>query len=348
MKKPWIVLAALALAVGSRPLAADGVERTTTVSLAGVYYFGYQEGYDVDGRFSPPSSDVVPKEELAHDPDDPGRDIGYGWGSMGFMARLAHSIRRPFLVGSGPLLEGNSLVLDLSCELSPITIAAAAEAVLTPAAFVKIAAGASAGTGWSVGASNGLGRNLPGLEHDEIEREPLSGLVLSGWLSTTLQFDFAALWPGEWHHVVVAAGPKLEYRAFTNADSDTAWEWQEDHGENFNGWRLATSAFVGYRMPVRVDTAGLLVSTVQYLGRVRDRSPMDDAGGWGSDFVRVTIAPMAALAVSERARVTTILQLQTEPDYTDGTIGNRYFELRDYDGWYLYARRLVVSFGWRL
>ncbi len=342
------IIAALALALGlGASAAAEEVERTTTLSLVGAYYLGYQQGYNVDGCFAPPSYEVVPKEDLAHDASDPGRDLGYGWGSAGLMAGIAHTIRWPLLVGEGPLMEGNNLTLALSAELTPVSITAGAQVTVTPLAVTEIAAGAAAGTGWSLGSSNGLGRNLPGPEYDAVEQEPFSGLVLSGWVSAALQFDFAAVWPGDWHHVVVAAGPKLEYWTFTNADEDTAWEWQADHGENFNGWRLSTSTILGYRMPLRVDTVGLMVSTVQNLGRNRSRSPMDE-DGWGSDFVRVTISPLAAMGLSQRLRLTALLQMQTEPDYTDETIGNRYFELRQYDGWYLYVRRLVFALSWRL
>jgi hypothetical protein len=324
---------------------AEGIERSTTLSLTGAYYFGYRDGYDAGGWFAPPRTDVV--EGLPHDPDDPGRDVGNGWGEAGLAASVAHSIRWPFLTGEGPLLEGNNIELVLSGDLTPLTVAASAEATLTPAAVVEIAAGASAGTGWSLGSSNGLGRNLGGVEHDSVREEPFSGLVLSGWVSATLQFDFEALWPGDWHHIVIAAGPRLEYWTFTKADDDTAWQWQADRGENFNGWRFAASAFLGYRMPLKVDTAGVRVSTLQALGSQRDRSPMDE-GGWGSDFVQVSITPLASAALSERLRLTALLQMQTAPDYTEATIGNRYFELRDYDGWHLYLRRLVAVLAWRL
>jgi hypothetical protein len=73
-----------------------------------------------------------------------------------------------------------------------------------------------------------------------------------------------------------------------------------------------------------------------------------DEGGWGSDFVQVSITPLASAALSERLRLTALLQMQTAPDYTEATIGNRYFELRDYDGWHLYLRRLVAVLAWRL
>jgi len=340
-----LACAALALAAGTA--AADAAERTTTLTFQGAYYFGYQEGYGVDGGFAPVSYGVVPKEDLTHHGDDPGRDLGYGWGNAALKAGLAHSIRLPFLVGDGPLFERNSLKLTFRGDLSPVSVTASAEAVLAPIAFAEIAGGASAGTGWSIGFSNGLGRNLPGLENDEILREPFSGVVLSGWLSTTLQFDFAAVWPGDWNHVIMAAGPKLEHWTFTRAGEDEAWQWEADSGDNFNGWRLSTTAFLGYRMPLRVDTAGVLVATEQNLGRNRKRSTMD-SGGWGSDFVKVTISALANASLSERARLTVLLQLETEPDYTDATIGNRYFELRDYDGWYIYLRRVIFVVGYRL
>ncbi len=101
--------------------------------------------------------------------------------------------------------------------------------------------------------------------------------------------------------MVVAAGPKLEYWDFTGAGKDEAWQWEADLGDNFNGWRFSTQTFVGYRMPRRVEMVGVLVSTVTNLFWNAKRSPMDEPGGWGSDFVTVTIAPLVNVTLSDNA-----------------------------------------------
>jgi len=350
MQTIWrmLIAAACAAVVAAATAAADAPEQATTLAVRGVYYFGYEEGWGVHNGFAPVSYGIVHKEDLAHAADDPGRDLGYSWGNAGVGLALAHSLQWPFPTGDGPLLEGNSLKLTLTGELSPVSVTASAEAVLTPIAIAEIAAGASAGTGWSIGIGNGLGRNLPGADHDAILAEPFSGLVLSAWLAATLQFDFAALWPGDWHHVIVAAGPKLEYWDFTGAGKDEAWQWEQDLGDNFNGWRFSTQTFVGYRMPLRVQMVGVLVATTANLFWNARRSPMDDPGGWGSDFVTLTIAPTANVTLSDRARLSALVQLRTERDYTRETIGNRYFELRDYDGWFMYLRMVAAIVTWKL
>ncbi len=86
--------------------------------MRGAYYFGYEEGWGVHDGFAPVSYDIVRKEELTHVAGDPGRDLGYSWGNAGLGVALAHSLRWPFLAGSGPLLEGNNLKLDADAASS--------------------------------------------------------------------------------------------------------------------------------------------------------------------------------------------------------------------------------------
>jgi hypothetical protein len=349
MRKHNWALACVVFVLSSVAGAADDVQSRTTLSLQGAYYFSYLEGWGVHNGLAPVDYGEVPREDLTYNPAvDPGRDLGWGWGNAGLKVGVAHAMRWPLVPGPGPLLEGNNLKLTVSGGLSPVALTAKAEAVFTPIAVAEIALGGSAGTGWSIGVGNGLGRNLPGPQYREIREEPLSGLVLSSWLATTLQFDFEALWPGDWHHIAVSFGPRVEYWALTSASGDEAWQWEGDEGENFNGWRFVTRAFVGYLMPLKVDTAGVLVETMTYLDAVRRRSPMDDPGGWGSDFVTVTISPLVSVAISERTQLTMLLQIETARDYTSDTIGYRYFEYRDYDGWYLYLKRFSFALSHRL
>lgn len=318
-----------------------GIEHSNSLQVFAVYYFPDQEGYGVDGGFAPISYDVVPKDEAEHRDDDPGRDIGSTWGSVKANAVYAHTIKFPFLTGPGPLTKGNNLSIKLGGDLSPVSVNAMTEVKLTPVAFFNAAIGGKIGTGWNFfGLFNGLGRNLPGEKYTDPLSEPFSGAVIDIWASGTVQFDLAAVWPGEWHHVVTQLTPSIHWRGFTGAGPDTAWEYEADGGQNFNGFKFMGSYFIGYQMPIALNTIGFLLDTSQYIGEVAARSPMSE-GGWGSDFVTLTFGPLASITFSDTFSLAILAQFQNGKDYTDETIGNRYFEYREFESVYVDFYRIV-------
>lgn len=345
-KKLLILIVPLFLFCGTSVFTAEETEHSTTLQIYGVYYFPDQKGYGTDGGFLPVSYQVVPADDLTHVTDDPGRSIGSTWGSVQGNAVLTHTITVPFLVGTGPLTRGNKLSVDLFGELSPVSLNMGSKIALTPAAFFSTALGVKAGTGWGFfGLFNGLGRDLPGKEYSGPLTEPFSGVVFDLWFSTTLQFDLAAVWPGDWHHIVTQLTPSIHYRGFTGADSKTAWEFEADGGGNLNGFTFKGAYFLGYQMPIALDTVGFLLETSRYIGPVARLSPMDE-GGWGSDFTELTFGPIANISFTDLFALTFLLQFQTGRDYTDESIGNRYFEYREFDSIYVdfYRTGFILNF----
>ena len=321
----------------------EGTKRTTTLEIYGAYLFGNQEGFGIDGGYAPISYKEVPKEELSHNANDPGRGLGTTWGGIEGKVFLTHSIKVPFLVGEG-VFSNNNIEYRFSGELTPMSIIGGARIILTPIAFLKFSTGASVGTGWTIGSLNGLGRNLPGPDNEEPQTEPLSGVVYGFWFSGTFQFDLGAVVPGEWSHVVMAVTPKIEYKAFTGADADTPWEFEGDGGKNFNGWKFKSSWFLGYQMPIFINTVGILMETNQYIANNKKRSTKA-SNGWGSDFTAITFGPLANVKLSDKSSLTILVQFENAIDYSDATIGNRYFEYREYQDTYIYFTRIAFIYG---
>ena len=340
-----IVLLFFVFPVLIAPADEQEIEHRTNLQIQGVYYFGDQQGWNTDSGIAPISYEVVEKEQLTHRQNDPGRELGTTWGSVKAQAVLSHFITLPFLRAPGPLFSGNNIEVKFMGELSPVSLNATAAVKLTPIAFINAAIGAKIGTGWSFfGLFNGLGRNLPGEEYTAPLHEPLSGIVADIYASATFQFDAAAIWPGEWHHIVTQLTPSIHWRGYTGAGPDVAWEYEADGGMNFNGFKLRGSYFLGYQMPIALNTIGILLETDQYLGEVAEKSPIA-AGGWGSDFVEVTFSPVANITLSQSTSLSILIQFQNARDYTKETIGNRYFEYREYKGTYIDLYRIVFIFG---
>ncbi|HDQ14942.1 MAG TPA: hypothetical protein ENN41_09040 [Sediminispirochaeta sp.] len=325
-------------------LSAD-VESWKSMVVDLAWYPPNLEGYGTDG-FAPIDFSTVEAAELQQVVGDAGRDLG----GSGYEGRVSanYFLRLPMMRGDSPLTEENNMLLQLRAELSPISIAGELRSVLTPLAVLKIENSLFLGSGWSIGELHGLSLNT---KEDPFAATPLGGLFLSYRAAATLQFDWAALFPGDWHHVVMVYNPSLQYRLYTGAASDEPWQWQADGGENYNGWYWGQNAVLAYQTPALelLNTAGLLLETRQRITRRQD-SPMDE-GGWGSDFMEIYIAPILVLDLGESQGLTLQFQFARGRNYTDESIGNESFlnrQVMEEDPTYWYFRRIALSYALEL
>jgi len=326
--------------------AAEEVERSTSLSIEGAYYIDDNKGFGVsDGGFAPISysPEPLPGSYVSIGNDD-GRDLGSGWGAAEIQALLTLRIVVPFLAGAGDLTSGNNVSFAITGALTPVSTRLELRATLTPVAFLNIFVGSMLGTGWDIGLFNGMGLNAGG--SGVPESASFRGIVLESWIGGTFQFDLAALVPGDWTHVVTLVSPKLQYAWFSAADKGDAWMWEVDNGENFNGFMFYGTYFLGYQMPLVLNTAGILVETEQNLGYVRDLSTMD-SGGWGSDHVLITVSPVFNFTLSESSSLAVLFQFRRERlyDESDDSIFANYYENRHTVGTYWDFYRIAFSYG---
>jgi hypothetical protein len=336
-----LIALVLAAAVAPAPrLAAEEVERSTSFAVEAAYYLPDLEGYDraTDGLvgiggFAPIHYGLYPA-----DPPPGERSLGSGWGPAEIQFLLRHRIEIPVLTGPGALTADNNLRLSLTAALTPVSVRLETEATFTPIAFLNLFAGAMAGTGWNIGLFDGLGLNTGTQDNTSFE-----GVVLDPWLGATFQFDLGARIPGEWTHVVTLLRPAFHYTWFSAAGRGEAWMWEADEGLNFNGWTLLGSYFLGYQMPLVLDTVGVLLQTEQYLGRVARLSPMDS--GWGSDFVLLTLSGLTSFTLSERSSLAVLVEFRRQRLYSRATIFDSFYGNRSYVGAYWDFWRLAFSYS---
>lgn len=133
-----------------------------------------------------------------------------------------YTIPVPF--GNNAFVKGNTLVIDNALELSPVSFSPMLSVSFTPVAFLVFSAGAKAGAGWNALGIQGMALlNNKTTEYESFD--PFTSLFLDGWASAAFQFDAAALWPGDWHHIVMLANYKTEYSCLTGADNGDVWKW---------------------------------------------------------------------------------------------------------------------------
>ncbi len=313
-----------------------------SLNVMGAYYFPNHGGLGTQG-WAPIDYSPI----LGHDAPNALRDLGSAWGSAEAKAAVSAEKTYPFLVGKGPLTSGNHLSVKGTFELSPVSVNGIAQVSLSPVAFLVLNAGSGVGTGWTLGSFQGLGVNPRGNDVSSVELQSFGGAVWRVWGAATLQFDTAALRDGPWNHVVFSATWRLEYRAYTGATDGTAWLWEADLGENFNGTTLYGTYVIGYQMPLTWNFIGLMAESKEWVGAVRDYGPMANSQ-WGSDFRTWQGGPLANFQLDGKNSILVLAQGKYSPDWTDATTQNRDFRTRVYQGGYWYFNRIAVSYTRKL
>ncbi len=230
---------------------------------------------------------------------------------------MAEHLSIPVLQGEG-LFSSNKLELSLSEELAPVSVNLLFDAVFTPIAFLQFTAGAQIGSGWPLALGsfglNGIGLNTTpsGAAATTISEEALTKLLYKFKFGGTFQFDLAAVVPGDWNHLVIQTHHEAYYRALAGVADTVSWEFENDGGDNRNGWNYYGSYFLGYQMPIFLNTVGAYVETDQKLYGI-------PGSAWGEDLLRFKLGPLFNFKFSEEFSVALLVQFRTDVNYVDGT-----------------------------
>jgi len=340
----FVVLAILLTLFDCYP-KEEKIPYKTQLRFFAAYYPPHHFGYGSKEGFAPIESGYI--ESLSHKENDPGWEVGKGWGSGEIKGQMSFSAKVPFLQKEGLLFSNNSLELKMINELSPIHYETVFSLDWTLISFFYLTIEQRIGTGWKFLSFNGLGRNSPGADKTSPKYESFSGIVSTQSFAGTFQFDLGSLIKSDFSHFVISATAKFRKRTYTLADDETAWQYQNDWGENFNGWQFTGTYFAGYLMPFSkfFNIAGIHVETEQHITH-KNRSIMKD--GWGSDFVMVRFGPLLKIELSDSFSLTTIIHFIKDKAWSDETIGNRYFEFRKYSGYYVAFDRIVFVIQYNL
>jgi len=239
-------------------------------------------------------------------------------------AGYTHTFIMPFLQGDGPLTQGNNIKFNLSGEVTPISLNGIFSTVWTPIAFLELTAGTRFGTGWPInlfgGDIYGIGLNLP----TGYDGSAFDSLMWKGYIGGTIQFDFAAIFPGDWNHVVFQSYHELNYHGSTRAQKGQAWFYESDDGENMNGFNYYFSFLLGYQMPIFLNTIAFQAEGELYLYDTPNRSI------WGDDLIRWYFASAFIFDVTEKFSIAVIAQFRTVRNFLTGT-ENLYYQDRIVD-----------------
>ncbi|MDL2230036.1 hypothetical protein LJC14_07295 [Treponema sp. OttesenSCG-928-L16] len=239
----------------------------------------------------------------------------------------------PFLRGEGPLTADNNIKTTLSADITPVSMNTSAEAVWTPAAFFNISAGAKAGSGWNIelfGSDiRGIGINRRGAGGEaEVKGSAFDGLLWRVKAGATFQFDLAALFPGDWNHVVFLTYHEWNYKGYTAASKGESWYYENDDGENMNGSNYYANFVLGYQMPIFLSMAAFMAEVEKYLYDTPGREL------WGDELGRWTLSGILNFSITENISAALLLQFRTRRNFSNGN---------NDDSQYYQDRRIVES-----
>ncbi len=265
-------------------------------------------------------------------------------------ATLNADIKIPTPLGNHWLLRDANLVFTPAFELSPVTVKMLFNANFTPLPFLSLSAGGSIGTGWHLFNWHGLaGLNKQKItwtngviDEDSIEYEdytPFSKWYYDFWAQGMFMFDFGAVFPGEWHHVIFTASYQILYKGLTGTKSDDIWEWQNT--VNYaNGLQYYASSILAYQMPLKLYRVGIMTELSGYV-----KNPYDDLGSndnYNATFAKLSFSPLAQVNLTDKDSLLIIAQIASRRSFEEDHEKEATEPYLSYDGYEWFFNRLAV------
>jgi hypothetical protein len=240
---------------------------------------------------------------------------------------FTHRITFPFLQGNSPFTANNNLAFAFACEVSPISVNGLAEAIWTPIAFLELSAGGRMGSGWPLNLLGndiyGIGLNQPGFFCKSVYNgKAFDGLLWKAQAGGAVQFDLAAIFPGEWNHVIGRSYHEINYKGYTRAKTGQSWYFEGDEGENINGFNYYGNLLIGYQMPIFLNLVGLLAEMDLYLYDTPGRKR------WGDDIIRWTFSGIFSFTITEKIGVALLAQFRTRRNFVEPYWRDLYYQYR--------------------
>ena len=245
---------------------------------------------------------------------------------LGFTQRFQF----PFMQGSSPLTEGNNITLALEAEISPIFLRGLTELTWTPIAFFELSAGGNLGTGWNISLFGsdiyGIGLNLPDADgRGEHSGSAFDGLHWKIQAGAAVQADLAAVFPGEWNHVLMRSYHEINHRGYSRANSGQSWFFENDKGENRNGLNYHGNIIIGYQMPIILSMVALMAEAELYMYDTPNREL------WGDDRIFWVFSALFNFSLKPQLDIGFGLQFRTMRNYLQSNWEELFYQNRHID-----------------
>jgi hypothetical protein len=224
----------------------------------------------------------------------------------------------PAFQGDGFLTSGNNLATALFYSLTPVSMNAGLDLTLTPVAFAQIKTGGSIGSGWNftpleiAPTAWGLNKMEESGSGGLISGDPFEAAIWTAYGGAVLQFDLGAVIPGNWTHILFQTYHQINYRANTLAGSGDSWSYENDGGENRNGFNYYGSYVLGYQMPVSP-----VLKTLAVMAEMKLKLYAEKDNDFGDELPYWIFSGIANFELSSWFNFAAITQLVLERNFTN-------------------------------
>ena len=224
----------------------------------------------------------------------------------------------PLDFGDSVVVQGANISFVTGPTITPVSFDNQLGVIFTPTPVLSFGLAATAGTGWSIGDSHGIGKYRP-QTNDYKANTPFATWKYDFVFQTQFQFDFGFLIPSRWAHIVISATEQIFYEAHSNAKKTEPWEWMGGK-DNVNGFQQAGSVVLGYTIPdTPLKLLGLAFAWQNHLSG-SDYGQFDS--NYNGSFTTLSLSLQSALTLSEKDILSLGLSLfnrrafleQTKPD----------------------------------
>jgi len=245
----------------------------------------------------------------------------------------------PLNFSENMLLSGDKLVLDAGLSLTPVSIMPKASVTIVPVAFFTFAAGGSIGTAWELIGIKSISR-YDSEKAEYVQMKSFETWYYNVWNCSTLMFDTGAVISGDWTHVVAVASFTFGYNGLLNADKKyDMFQWQTNSAMVDGGY-YDFNFILGYQMPLKLNTVGIMCNLNGYLDDDDFASKYD---GYNGDFVNINLSPVAIVNFTEKDSVLFLLNFSSRRSFSEDNDDYRKEPLLKNSGREWFFKRIGMS-----
>lgn len=153
-------------------------------------------------------------------------------------------------LGENPLFQYANLSVDIGAELTPIDFGPILCVTFMPLPFLYFNAGGMFCAGWPLMGIDSISVLNPDTKEWTV-LTPFVNNYYELYASGTFQWDFGAIIPSDWAHVIITATYKVLYKGMTGMSKDDIWSWMGEPNMT-NGLTYYQTYMLGYHFP-KVD-----------------------------------------------------------------------------------------------
>ena len=264
--------------------------------------------------------------------------IIYQWAAQ---LGVTEAIKVPFLNFDNSIMRDNNITFKLGAELTPVTLEGKFDIVWTPLAFLELYGGASVGSGWSIKEIHGLAINENNAGNTNKVPVNFQKAFWSANAGGAFQFDLGAVIQSDWTHIVFRTDQYFLYRAVIDVVPLASWVFQDDDGENRNGFTYCASYVLGYQMPLPMNMIAFRLETEKTFFKVPAGSAKST---WGEDRYHLVFGPIISFKPIEQLTIMLIAQWQTTHTYSAGNPKTTFYQNRIFDKDKIAFKRVGIIF----